>query len=70
MPYDGLKTQYPLLERNRWLTPVFQVARWFRIFTGGRLHQAIQEYKIGESHSKIKIDEMKTFLINIGLDFK
>ena len=69
MPYEGLKTQYPILEKKRWLMPFFQVVRWLRIFTGGRLRRAIGEYKISSAHSDMQIKETKLFLEQVGLDF-
>lgn len=69
MPYEGLNTQYPILISHRWLTPVFQVVRWFRIFTGGRLRRAIREYKTSRSHSAEQVNDTKSFLKNVGLDF-
>jgi hypothetical protein len=69
MPYEGLKTQYPILISHRWLTPVFQVVRWFRIFTGDRLRRAIREYKTSRSHSAEQVNKAKSFLKDVGLDF-
>ncbi len=31
MPYRDLKASYPVLEKHKWLVPVFQVVRWVRI---------------------------------------
>lgn len=70
MPYAGLKTQYPVLEGRPWLVPVFQVARWLRLFTGGRLRRAAVEYKTSSRHTDTQIDEAKLFLEEIGLDLK
>ena len=69
MPYEGLKIQYPVLISHRWLMPVFQVVRWFRIFPGGRLRRAIGEYKTSRSHSDEQVNNAKSFLNNVGLDF-
>lgn len=68
MPYEGLKTQYPVLKKRKWLMPVFQVVRWLRIFTGGRLKRAIAECRISHSHSDTRIHETKVFMKQIGLD--
>lgn len=68
MPYEGLKTQYPVLKKRKWLMPVFQVVRWLRIFTGGRLKRAIAECRISRSHSDTRIHETKVFMKQIGLD--
>lgn len=69
MPYNDLKTQYPILEKHRWLMPFFQIVRWFRIFSGGRLKHAIREYNISQKHSNTQIDDTKRFLEEVGLDF-
>ena len=32
LPYDTLKYSYPVLQKRKWLTPLFQVIRWTNIF--------------------------------------
>lgn len=36
IPYEDLKYYYPILETKRWLTPIFQVVRWFRLLRSVR----------------------------------
>ena len=31
IPYEDLKYYYPILEKKRWLTPICQILRWFRL---------------------------------------
>lgn len=31
LPYDVLKYEFPVLQKQKWLTPFFQIARWARI---------------------------------------
>ena len=33
LPYENLKYSFPVLQKHRWLTPVFQVVRWTRVFS-------------------------------------
>ena len=32
IPYESLKYSYPVLQKHKWLTPVFEAVRWTRIF--------------------------------------
>ena len=32
LPYNILKNAYPVIEKHKWLTPVFQVVRWTKVF--------------------------------------
>lgn len=36
IPYEDLKYYYPILETKRWMTPFFQVVRWFRLLRSVR----------------------------------
>ncbi len=49
MPYEQLKAQYPSLEGKRWLTPVYQIRRWFRALFGGRLGHSVAELKTSQA---------------------
>lgn len=33
LPYDNLKYSFPILQEHKWLTPIFQVVRWTRVFS-------------------------------------
>lgn len=67
LPYKLLKNYYPILEKHRWLTPVMEVVRWFRILFGGRLRQSTQELRINQSVSAQTVDQTKAFLQELGL---
>lgn len=51
-PYDLLKYQYPILIKRRWLTPVFEVVRWFRIIFTGGIKRSVRKLKENGSVSK------------------
>ena len=67
LPYAKLKRYYPVLEKHRWLTPVLQIRRWFKIFTGGRFKRSINELKINNSISNEQSEQMQVFLKQLGL---
>ena len=45
LPYSFLKYGYPVLQKHKWLTPVFWVVRWFRLLTGGGIRRSVSELK-------------------------
>ena len=48
LPYSFLKYSYPVLQKHKWLTPVFWVVRWFRLLFGGKVTQSVQELKTSQ----------------------
>ena len=68
IPYEELRYSYPSLTGKRWLTPVYWVARFFRIIFSKRLGYSLKEIKEGVSANKSKTDAMARFLSDIGLD--
>lgn len=65
--YDEIKFYYPILQKHRWLTPIMQVRRWFKLVFCGHAKQTIRELSYNKNVSKAQTDEMKTFLNEIGL---
>ena len=45
MPYAYLKDEYPVLKKYKYLTPVYQVVRWFRLLNKGKMGSVVQELK-------------------------
>lgn len=45
LPYSFLKYSYPVLQKHKWLTPVFWVVRWFRLLFGGKVAVSVEELK-------------------------
>ncbi len=67
IPYAKLKRYYPILEKHRWLTPVMQVRRWFKLLNPQKAKRAKYELSINNSINPSKANEMKRFLDDIGL---
>jgi len=54
MPYEELKKRHKVLERHRWLTPVFEVWRWLGLIVPSRLKRTKNELE-----STIRLDDDK-----------
>ena len=61
MPYEELKKRYKVLEKHKWLTPLFEVIRWISLLSPTRAKQTARELnklqRIEEKH-RIEIAEM------------
>ena len=67
MPYDSLKIKYPVLERHKFLTPLFQVVRWVDLAFKGRFRRLIKEYHLGDSIPEEEVNNTERLLKEIGL---
>lgn len=67
IPYETIKFHYPILQKYRWLTPLMQVRRWFKLIFCGHSKRAMRELSYNSNISQSKADEMKIFLDEIGL---
>lgn len=61
MPYEELKKRYKVLDRHKWLTPLFEVIRWTSLLNPIRAKQTARELSelqnVEEKH-RIEIAEM------------
>ena len=67
LPYDVIKFQFPILEKHKYLTPVFEVVRWFKLVFTGRGKKGARELKYNSHVSEAEAQEVRTFLSSIGL---
>ncbi len=65
--YDVIKQLYPILRKHKWLTPLFEVVRWFKLLSGKIFKKAIREIRISGTASKSGEQTMKSFMSEIGL---
>lgn len=70
MGYSGLKTFYPIIKKHKWLIPFCQMARWFKLLSGKTMRRAVNEIKVSANTSKKDVDDLQTFLFEIGLNKK
>ena len=67
MPYDYLKAEYPVLQRHKWLTPVYQVVRWFRMVFKGQTRRTLTELRSNTASTKEERAEAQALLDHLGL---
>jgi len=67
MPYEPLSRIFPVLKKHKWLTPVFEVVRWFKLIFGGRLRYSIDEIKHNASIDEDTAKEAESVLSTLGI---
>lgn len=67
LPYSTIKFHYPILQKHRWLTPVMQVRRWFKLIFRGGLKRSINEINVNAKMSDDKKESATELLERIGL---
>lgn len=67
IPYDILKTTYPVIVKHKWLFPFMQARRWIAFVVGGKRERSAQISKDNSSASKEQVSAMTDFLNEIGL---
>ncbi len=67
LPYEQVKAQYPSVEKRKWLLPVYQVRRWFRLIFKGRMKGSVRELKRANATSKEAQTEAEEMLLGLGL---
>ncbi len=67
LPYRQLKLTYPVLEKHKYLTPVFWVVRLVRKLFGGGVKKSIQEINVSASLSEDRLEKTAEMLKELGL---
>ena len=67
MPYDYLKAEYPILQKHKWLTPVYQPVRWARMIRRGGLKKTTAEWKANSANDANSTNSAKKLLDHLGL---
>lgn len=67
MPYKQIKLRYPILQKHKYLTPFFEVARWIDSISKGKHKAYAAEAKTINSITEIEMREVDTMLKNLGL---
>ena len=67
MPYEELKKRYKILEKHKWLTPIFEIGRWFSVFNPQMSKQAIKELEKLQTMDIEKQREITQMFSNLGL---
>lgn len=67
LSYEHLVRYYPVLEKRRWLMPLMQVRRWFRLLNPASAKRAGRELNANRSVESSEAERMEQFLNDIGL---
>lgn len=68
MPYSYLKDEYPVLKKHKWLTPWYQVVRWFRMLRRrGGLGNTVKELKANAASKQSEGAAAADILKHLGL---
>jgi hypothetical protein len=67
IPYDVIKFHYPIVQKHRWLTPIMEVRRWFKLIFCGHLKKTAKELKYNSGISNDDAANTRNFLRDIGL---
>lgn len=67
IPYEELQYHYPILQKHRWLTPIMEIRRWFKLISVRHAKATIGKVKYNQNISGEKNSSVEQFLSNIGL---
>lgn len=67
MPWKTLKERYPVLEKHRWLTPVFEVVRWGSLVFRGRTGRVVGELRVNATITESQSIKARELMKDIGL---
>lgn len=67
LPYSILKHQFPVLQKHKWLTPVFHLVRWFRLLFCGGIKRSVRELQTTASVSTDAQAAAQALIRHLGL---
>ena len=67
LPYESLKTMFPVLEKAKWLIPVCQVLRWFKLLFFGGVKRSLSELRTNATVSQESQNEMIQLMDYLGI---
>lgn len=70
LPYDIIKFHYPRLQKHRWLTPIYQVRRWFKLLFCGGVKRSVKTLKKNSSITADDAERTKKLLTELGIEEK
>lgn len=67
LPYETIRYYYPVLQKHRWLTPLYQPVRWCKVLFKGGVKQSVREMKTNASVSREAVQSMAELLAYLDL---
>ena len=68
LPYDSLKQYYPILQNHKWLLPIMEIRRWFRLLLKGRIKSSLHELNVNRTMSQEQVSGAADLLKKLGLN--
>jgi len=68
LPYDVMKYYYPILQKHKWLTPVYQIVRWCKLLFCGGVKRSVKELQTNADVSREEAGKTKELLDYLGLN--
>ena len=67
LSYEHMKIRYPVLKKHRWLTPIYEVRRWFELLFSKRLSVAVKQYERSNSITQEESEKTIELFESLGL---
>ena len=67
LPYEIIKHHYPILQKHKWLTPLFEIRRWFKLIFCGGIKRSVRELQINKNTTSEQSEKIADLLRKIGL---
>lgn len=67
LPYDVIKYYYPVLKKHKYLTPVFQIARWCKLFFQGKFKTLLWELNKTTTVTTEELSSISDLMNYLGL---
>ncbi|MBE6553125.1 MAG: hypothetical protein E7666_02165 [Ruminococcaceae bacterium] len=68
LPYNSLRQYYPILNRHKWLLPIMEICRWFRLLRKGGVKSSLHELNVNRTMSQEQVSETAALLQKLGLN--
>lgn len=68
LPYDLIKYYYPILQEKKWLTPWYQLVRWWNLLTKGDVKHSVMEARTIAKFEETGNVSAELLLTHLGLD--
>ena len=67
LPYEKLKYQYPILQKHKILTPIYQVRRWFNLLNKSTRERALYELDHSVNTDNESVERVSRLMQDLGI---
>lgn len=67
LPYETIKFYFPVLQKRKWLLPVYQVVRWCKLLFNGGVKRSVHELQVNGAMSREETMSAGKLLQYLGL---